>query len=374
MNLEDHILCLCTRQTFGADPGDQLHDLCADGAIDWARLFETAEAHRVSPLVGHNLDQVGLNQIGMPSALRSKFKTAYIHNALKKQGTDRALEQVLGLLASSKVRVMVVKGAAYDHLYYQESWYTISGDVDLVFDVWPDTPAGDDEKSVLESIDAINVSRGSFQAFIEFDLFMHHDISMNEVLSVTGEMLWAAAEPIELLGYPVWVLPAEEQLLTAAINSCRKRYFYLKSLLDMAVILETNPGLDWPSVLRIARRWQANTILYTALAVMKRTIGGDLPEDIMDNLKVNPLRRRVIDALIVRLLGKPLLELARGSPYTIFGRSASRTLLLTYASYPLSVLLRKIREVWRAWRQPPPAIPPPVPAANPKEPRSAAQG
>lgn len=360
MNLEDQILCLCTRQNFGDEHQRRLLALCDGQAIDWALLFETAEAHHVSPLVNANLEKLGADPLGIPENVRKQFKTAYIHNVLLAKGTQRALKRVLTLFAEAGVNVMLVKGAAYNVKVYDQPWYMISGDVDLIIKAQQESFRTGENWHVIEQIDSMNNRRNKFQAFIEYDFFMHHDISMNGLLAVDAAQLWERAYKIRLLDHDVLILPPEELLLTAAINSCRKRFVRLKSLCDIASIAEKYPDLDWDYVLKTAKAWQAHTILYTALAITQKSIGCSVPSSFMTSLAVHPLRQQLIHFLINILFLRPLDSIATSFGPKLFGRKFSWSLLLTYATYPSGLLIRKAHEVWLAWRHPYPEIPAPV--------------
>jgi hypothetical protein len=147
-------------------------------------------------------------------------------------------------------------------------------------------------------------------------------------------------------------------LLTTAINSCRKRFFRLKSLCDLVTIVETHPRLNWDTVVSKAQAYKCNTILYTALVVTQATLGCQVPAGIQKALKVHPVR-----AVMIRYLVRQLCQ--RFSLTTLFAnpdapphkRKFSWPLCLTYTPYRFDLLAPKISEIYTAWRNPPPPVP-----------------
>lgn len=185
-------------------------------------------------------------------------------------------------------------------------------------------------------------------------------MTMNGILKISGDFLWRRAKKIEAFNNPVFVLPPEELLLSAAINACRKRFFRLKALCDIASIIESYPDLDWTYVCQMAHQWRAHTILYTALIMTERTLGCTYPKSVLKKLRVSKLRERIILNSIDRLLTHSLTSSAQWSSQHLFGRNFSQALKLTYATYPFPVLIKKLCEIVYAWWDPPSPILPPV--------------
>jgi hypothetical protein len=141
-------------------------------------------------------------------------------------------------------------------------------------------------------------------------------------------------------------------LLVSCINSCRKRYFRLKSMLDIAEILNRYPQLDWADLASRTRSYGCNTILFTALTVSQACLDPPLPARLDRLFAVHPVRADLIRSMLARLYQRGNLEsLAYFSQVGVLGRSFSWTLLLTYLSYPNHLLSAKVREVVRDWQR-----------------------
>jgi hypothetical protein len=358
MTPEDTIICLCTNQNFETRHQQNLIDLCQRQPIQWDLVFATADQHQVSPLVYANLSSIANGELTIPSDVLSRFKKAQIHNIFVKKRTRVMLEKILALFAQKGIEVMLIKGEALNHLVYEQPWYTFSYDVDLVIRAREEELTESDYWEILDLLESFNHECSEFKEHIEYDFYEHHDITMSKVLPVDWERIWAEAQKVRIEGYDVFVMTPEDMLLATAINSCRKRFFRLKSLCDLASIIEKYPDLDWHTVIRRARAYKCNTILYTALVVTQNTLGCHLPDGIVTDLKVNPLRVSLVRYLVNHLSQRlSLSNLFVQSGNATFKRTLSWPLLLTYATYRVDLFWPKLGELYAAWRNPPPPVP-----------------
>ena len=358
MTSEDTIVCLCTRQHFETTHIQKLIAICQGQTIEWDEVFDTADRHGVAPLVYTNLMNHQNGSFAVPQAVMNKFKKAYIHNVFVKKGTGPILEEALALFARKGLDVMLVKGAALNVLVYEKPWYTRSYDIDLVIKARRDEIDETDHFELVETLEKFNHQRNEFKEHIEYDYYEHHDVTMNNVLMINSERLWQEAHKIQVNGYDVFVMTPEDMLLAAAINSCRKRFFRLKSLCDIAEIIHHYPDLNWDLLADKAIEYECNTILYTALIVTQTTLGCPLPENVLSALKVNPMRAVIINHLVKNLCRNfTLTELFERSESTVLGREFSWPLVLTYTAYRANHIVPKMTEIYRAWRNPPPPVP-----------------
>jgi hypothetical protein len=357
MTPEDTIVCLCTSQNFEIRHQQNLIDLCQSQPIRWDLVFAIADQHQVAPLVYANLSRIANGELNIPSNVLSRFKKAQIHNIFVKKRTRVMLKKVLALFAQKGIEVMLVKGEALNQLVYEQPWYTASYDVDLVIRAREEELTKSDRREIRGLLEGFNHERNKFKEHIEYDFYEHHDVTMNNILTVDWERIWAEAQKVQIEGYDVFVMTPEDMLLATAINSCRKRFFRLKSLCDMASIIQKYPNLDWCTVVSRAHAYKCNTILYTALVVTQNTLGCHLPDGIVTDLKVNQLRVSLVHYLVNHLSQRlSLSNLFVHSENATLKRTLSWPLFLTYATYRVDLFWPKLGELYAAWRNPPPPV------------------
>jgi Uncharacterised nucleotidyltransferase len=351
MRNEDLLLFQCTRQDFTPVHQEAVASLCRMGEIEWGYLFRVARFHGVAPLVYTNLQQMPAEEIRLSVPVQADFQQAVERNMRVKERMAGLLQQVLGELNAQGLDVMMVKGNALSLFVYTQEWYTSQADVDLMIRQPLEEIPPSVLKPVIQLIETINKDHPR-QEHIEYDFYLHHDISMNGILRVDPARLWANARLVEHYGARFYINSPEDMLLVTCINSCRKRYFRLKSLLDITEILDHYPELDWADLAARARDYQCHSILFTALTVTRKCLGGSLPDDLHQLFFVSPTRAHLIQALVDRLYRRGTLEsLAYYSQAGLLGRNFSWTLLLTYLTYPNNLLGAKFGEITRDWQR-----------------------
>lgn len=296
MRAEDRVLFAAARQDFQAIEGLP--------PVDWEEVATIAESHGVAPIVAANLK--------LESLQRALFENVLI----QAQEAER-VAQGIGRLREAGYEVMLLKGLALELLVYREPWVTTSKDADLL--LRPGRRLSADEREVRRSL---------YRSGIECDVSRHHDLDMNGVLPVRYDRIWAAARRVEYHGQEAFVMANEDLLISLCVNSCRKRFFRLKHLFDIAESTR-RLDLDWDRLAARAREDRCEAIVSTALHVTAETLGCPVPE-----LKVPRLQR----LLIARWLRRGTL-------------ASQPPAWLPYASYRPEQALRSLR-IALTWKPP----------------------
>jgi hypothetical protein len=342
MRPEDRLLFICTRQNFLEAHQQAAFDVCRQHEIRWDVVYRTADLHGVAPLVYVNLQRCLARDLRIPPAIINQFKQGTMRNMLAKEGMARNISRAISYFGERSIPVMLIKGGALDVLAYDHAWYTMALDADIVIGRRR-TEVSAQERKQFEKF-----FRGSA---IEYDYFEHHDVVMNGALPIDFQRIWDDAASIEYRGQDVLVMSPEDMLLSVCINSCRKRFFRLKSLCDIAETISRYPHLGWGELADKARAYDCSNIVYAALLVTKKTLGCNLPDEVFDELTVSPFRGAIMRLLIHHLKQRlPLTALYPFSGRKVFGRELTWSLILPYATYNGYQMGRKMREVYRAWQ------------------------
>jgi hypothetical protein len=312
VNAEDRVLFAAARQDFREEHRSAVE---AMAPFDLEKVAAIAESHGVAPIVGANLKAENLQR-------------AFFENVLIKAQEAERLAQGIARLREAGYQVMLLKGLALDLLVYREPWVTTSKDADLLLRPEPGRRLADDERAVRRSL---------YRSGIECDLLRHHDVDMNGVLPVRFDRIWAAARAVDFHGQEVFVMSPEDLLISLCINSCRKRFFRLKYLFDIAETV-SRLEIDWDRLAVCAREDRCEGIVYTALHATAETVGCELPDGVLESLGVPRFRALLVRRLVARFLRHGSL----GSPPSP---------LLPYASYRWGQALRSFR-VAVTWEPP----------------------
>jgi hypothetical protein len=299
---EDRVLFAAARQDFQEE-----HRLAVEALapFDLKKVADVAESHGVAPIVGANLKAENLQR-------------AFFENVLIKAQEAERVARGIARLREAGYQVMLLKGLALDLLVYREPWVTTSKDADLLLRPEPGRRLSEDERAVRRSL---------YRSGIECDLPGHHDVDMNGVLPVRFDRIWAAARAVDFHGQEAFVMSPEDLLISLCINSCRKRFFRLKHLFDIAETVR-RLEIDWDRLAARAREDRCEGIVYAALHITGETLGCEVPD--LEALRVSRFR-----ALLIRRLAARWLR---------HGSLASQPpAWLPYASYRLEQALRSLR-------------------------------
>ena len=343
MDALDKLLLACTRQVLLAEHQDEVRNIASSGQVQWDILFQTALDHGVAPLIYTNLRRCGGEELGIPQEIIEQFQLTFFQNMSFKERERENLVEALCLFEAMDIEVMLIKGVALDTLVYHDSYVTMPQDMDIVLRV---------RKEELTIKELRDIGESLHRKGIEYDFFEHHDVTMNNAIPIDFNRIWDDAQSINLSDRNVYVMSPEDLLVAACINSCRKRFFRLKSMCDIAEIIKKYPDLNWQIVVDNSIAWECNYIVYSALLVTKRLLGCEIQADVFANLKVGRTRTRLIHFLIENIQKRQTLaSLFPFSGITMFGREIEPSLLLPYASYRGYQVGRKIKEVYGSWQQ-----------------------
>ncbi len=334
MTREDELLFACIRLDFSDAQRRRIVSLGRQPRIQWEGVYETAALHDVAPLVYSNLRQCLGADFEIPAGVVAAFERDYFYNIAAKEQVAARIAQVLAFLNQAGVDVMLLKGSALDVLVYAHPWYTTANDVDLVFRL---------RQTEMQNPAVPRFLDGFADIHFEYDYFEHHDITMNGMLPMNFERIWADAREIDFRGHTVWVMSPEDLMIAACINSCRKRFFRLKALRDIAEILNHYRDIRWDVLADKARAYECGNIVYAALIATQSTLGIDLAPSALDGLAVPSPRAALIRYLSRERSFTSLANLYAGN--RLFGREVGRGLLLPYATYRGNQLWKRMKFV-----------------------------
>jgi len=322
MTREDRILFLSTRQDFLPRHQEEVEALCRGREVAWERLAAAAERQGVLPIAGHNLRRC---QLDFPPGIAARLELAVFESAAVRERDADRLAAAIPRLREVALDVMLLKSAALGLLVYREPWVVTSRDIDLALRPGPGWE--------LEKGEAVRLEL--YANGIECDLGGHHDVTMNGVLPIGFERIWQDALPVRFRGAEAWRMSDEDLLISLAVNACRKRFFRLKGLFDLAETVARIP-LDWRLLVERARAGHCEGIVYAALLAARETLGCELPAGALEALRARIPRPR---ARLLRALVAGFLRY--GS--VVEGRGESLLLALSYASF-------RLPEAWRSFR------------------------
>lgn len=288
LNPEDSLCLLLARARLTPEEQSEARELLAS-PVNWPHLVERAYAQGVYPLVYSNLRELGF--FGVPDAIGTELKRAYLANAIRNQLLSQELAHLLRRLSDARILAIPLKGIALAESLYGDPATRVSTDIDLL--VPP--PQRDDAIEIIRAAGYRDVFDDSFFRKIDLRYGRHYafrrdytgcstDVELHWRLIQHSSQdqdavadLWAEAQPRQCFGAPAHCLSPEWEFLYLAIHAADHGWQGLKWLVDLHHLSITRPP-DWQRVKEKAEQFGFERVVLRTLITCSRLLGTPLPD------------------------------------------------------------------------------------------------
>ncbi len=260
MSPEDKLCLLLARGRLSPELQTRILDYLAS-PLQWPMVLERAYAHQVYPLLYRNLRLLGFP--GVPPAVQTELKSAYLANALRNQLFAEELARLLKLLGEAGIPVIPLKGVTLAQSLYGDPAARVCSDIDILV---PPT-------KVAQAIDWILASgyRSDFNDSFFLKVVQRHGRHYDAV-----QDLWAGCRSQSFLGVPAYSLTPEWEFLYLCIHATDHEWRSLKWLVDIHEIASS--GLvDWQCVMKKTEEFEVGLAVRQTLAACSHLLGTRLP-------------------------------------------------------------------------------------------------
>jgi hypothetical protein len=129
MTREDQLCLLLARGQLIPEVRNQILELLST-SLQWPLVLERAYSHEVYPLLYRSLRALGFP--GVPQAVQTELKGAYLANAWRNELFAEELARLLGLLGQAGIRVIPLKGVAPAQSLYGDPAARVCSDIDIL--------------------------------------------------------------------------------------------------------------------------------------------------------------------------------------------------------------------------------------------------
>lgn len=289
--------------------------------LDWHYFKHLAFAHRVVPLIHHNLHTVCPNLVDPPT-LQELGQQAKISQRHSKKNL-RILLDIVALLNENGISTIPFKGVTFAISVYGDLAQRQCGDLDLLVHrrdflraktlliragyheiyfghaevATVQAPLlGDDNKAMIDLHYALtphfqntNPDQGKYgSTFPQED---RNKLATNNTywhFSLDTKPMWERAETLSIEGTTVPVLCPEDTLLTLCSHGMKDNWRFLRTICDIAELARARLDLDWVQAYDQACQLNCRRKLLLGLAMAHDFLGMPLPDGLM--LELKPLR------------------------------------------------------------------------------------
>jgi hypothetical protein len=293
MGAHEQLLIRCLTRHFAEQASDELEQEIVEAdsggaAVDWQRLLELAQKHRVAPLIYRAILQNWIADV--PSEIIRDVEVRARMLAI--HGTYQAsrLVEVVRELDGAGVRVIPIKGPILAAGDYGDIGLRDSLDLDLLV-------APEDVNRTARVLTKIGYSgwdvdaarlpaliRSGCEHSFECEscgvaLDLHWKLSPPYFpLELSFAELWAKRRPVTLAGRELPAMSSEDELLHLCFHATKHVWCDLSLVCDVAAVLTAQPTVDWDRLLELARRTRTRDILLLGLHLARSVLGVQLPK------------------------------------------------------------------------------------------------
>jgi hypothetical protein len=300
------VLLLCTTANISPEGRERLHQILAEGVIDWEYLLNLAEFHNIVPLVAYNLATNSFHS-QVPQPYLDRLNQAYNSTLYRNVLLSHELANVLSALKKHDIAAISLKGTVLAEVLYENPALRAIADMDIL--VHPEDVS--QARAVLIDSgykqatmpatwehhfhEVPYYKQGTFPFFLE----LHWNLEDRRFATAPEKEIWRRAQPVELQGITATVLSPEDNFLFLCTHFSKQSSELLKFLGDIAELLKKYKStLDWDYIITSAHSWQSETAVYYALIRAKDLLGAPVPASVLKTLKPSPWRRWLLSFLV----------------------------------------------------------------------------
>lgn len=271
--------------------------------VPFGALLQAARDHSLRPQLIRAL--AGLGWEGVPAAQRSPLENfQQLHGALA-LGMAEQLGRVSDAMAAHGLRCGAFKGATLAVVLYGSLSAREYTDIDLIVPA----EALDDAEDVLEALGyaSDHDDRRFRRAFLGYQrqisfghpaqaaIDLHWDFTgIHLPFPLTPAEIWDSLETIKVGQHDVPAITGANLALLLAGHGTKERWRSLGWVVDFAVLVDRQRGLDWSTIYRHAQAAGCGDNVLLACTLAERLLGVGVPEAL-----IGPLGRRTrVEALV----------------------------------------------------------------------------
>lgn len=250
-------------------------------------FVRTAARHGLAGFASHALERAGWT---LPAPAREALRRESLSSAARAIRVHALLLRSLDALSAGGVVPVVLKGTALARRLYPEPFHRATTDVDLL------VASGQLEEAsrALEGLGLVRAPEraghgGEHSHHREFQgpaglVELHFRALVGYGQALEADALLARAEEAELEGRRVRYLRAEDELVYLSLHASNHLLQRLSWLMDLKLLVLTQPRLRWPRVVEVARATAFSHLAWYALEAASRLVEAPVPREVLAEL------------------------------------------------------------------------------------------
>lgn len=261
----------------------------------WDQLIGAAEYHGLVPLLAAGVLSGRTDHV--PPEVWQRLRAAQIDASMREMYHSTKLGAVLGILQRAGVSVVPLKGPRLGELLYVEPGTRPSSDLDLLVHER-------DVDKVLQVLQVEGYQLREYLAHLPASKLVNWatEVSLYPSAGIPLDLHWRLAPrdyPFQLSVDLLWQSSAEGLMLYLCVHGTKHQWMRLIWLSDIARLVQM--GLNWERLQALAAETRCERPLRLGLLLAHDLLGSDLPEEVLEECRAEPIVVELAQDLVERL-------------------------------------------------------------------------
>ncbi len=310
LRVEHRLILDCTRTYVDPERAARIRQLVQQSP-DWSVIAREGTLHRILPLVYWTLKDVCPDLVPVPVlATMGDYFQENMRNTLFLKAE---LRKLLNLFNEHDILVVPYKGLALNAAAYHDLPLRVTTDLDLVVherDIERSTQALEAHGYIRQKHDEHRHARnGSYRRYFYHEGFQHVESGISVelhwrfmrdplMLAVKDEYLWERLQPLSLAGMTTVSFAPEDLLLLLCGHGAKHYWPELVLVADVSELIRSHPELDWRQIVKQARIFNVERLLWIGLLLCHELLDADIPGAILHSARADRTATLVTDDIL----------------------------------------------------------------------------
>lgn len=306
---EDELLLCLAHPALSKERNQRLTQLLAS-PLNWSELLDQAELHGITPLLHQHLKQTP--SITIPDRIHTTLADLARSSLVWNLYLRHELLRLLALFNQAGIPVIPLKGLYLADLLYGDAALRPTSDLDLLvrtqdlqasqqlLEAAGCTKLADAEQGADYHVSFVTTDGTRGPVLIE----LHRDLGERHVAGLDIESVWSSASPITWEDRTIWTMAIPDLFLYTCLHAVKDGLASLRSLLDIALLLERyGRNLPWQDLAQRVRQARIETSISLSLLLSHELLGAAAPAEFLATIQPSRSLSRLIGQALFRWRG-----------------------------------------------------------------------
>jgi Uncharacterised nucleotidyltransferase len=300
---EVELLLCCSRTNIKPATTKQIKQLLKQD-IDWEYLIDTANRHRVMPLLYWTIKNTCPELV--PQEHLERLRKFFQKNNFNSLILTQSLIKLLNLLESNQINVLPFKGPLLASSVYGNLSLRQIADIDILV-----------RKEDFQKVVDLLVAQG-YCLVVEVpwenhligkdgitNIDIHYDIVPKHLsCSISDNYWWENLENFSLAGKSIASLSPEAWFLILCFNGNKECWQSLNRICDVAEVITAYPQLDWKQIMDMVNQHGCKRIIFISLLLANNILNIPIPKTIWQQAQSDTVAKTLADKISKELFSE----------------------------------------------------------------------